>query len=75
MPLDMVWLKHRKMSARQYQQALHTLGLTQVKAGEFLGVSHRTARRYISGETEVPVSTALLLRHLIKEGATSGDFT
>lgn len=62
------WLKQRKMSPKQYQQALDDLGLTQVGAGEFLGVSERTARRYVSGETEVPVAVALLLRRLIMDG-------
>lgn len=60
----------REMTAEQYQRAIDKLGLSQVAAAEFLGLSERTGRRLVSGETEVPVSVALLLRHLIAEGVT-----
>lgn len=60
----------REMSAEQYQRAIKQLGLSQQAAGRFLGVSERTAKRLASGEAEVPVAVALLLRRLIADGET-----
>jgi len=62
------WLKQRAMTPTQYKRAIEQLGMSQLAAGRFLGVSKNTAQRYASGETEVPVSIALLLRMMIEAG-------
>jgi len=58
------WQNQRSISPRQYRGLIASLGMTQEGAGRFLGVSHRQARRYISGEAEVPPGFVLLLRIL-----------
>ena len=61
-------MKQREMSASEYLIAIAKLGLNQAEAGRFLMVSERTARRYCSGDTEVPAAVAMLLRLMIKQG-------
>ena len=65
----MTWNQHeRQFSPRDYKAAIATLGMSQVGAGRYLGVSDRTARRFVSGDAEIPVSAVLLLRSLIAHG-------
>ena len=64
----MSWQKQREMTPRQYKSTIKMLGMTQAGSARFLGVSERTAHRYVSGDAEVPVSAALLLRSLIHHG-------
>ena len=59
------WQLERSMSPRAYRRAITALGLNQASAGRYLGVSARTSRRYCTGDAEVPVSSALLLRACI----------
>lgn len=54
------------MTADQYRKALEKLGLSQAKAGEFLGVSLRTSQGYALGEYPIPEGYAKLLRLMIK---------
>ena len=61
----MSWQDERAMTRKQYRETIAQLGLTQAGAGRYLGVSERTAHRYVSGDAEVPASAALLLRSLI----------
>ena len=56
------------MTATQYKAAIKALGLSQQKAGDWLGVSLRTSQAYALGESPVPVATAKLLRLCIKMG-------
>jgi len=42
------------MTPTQYRAAIKLLGLSQVKAGKFLGVNERTSRRWALGEYDVP---------------------
>jgi len=58
------------MTPGEYLQTLWRLGLTQTAGGRFLGVSERTARRYVRGEAEVPAAQVLLLRAMVELGAT-----
>ena len=64
----MSWQKQRDMTPGQYKHAIKMLGMTQAGSGRFLGVSERTAHRYVSGDAVVPDSTALLLRSMIYHG-------
>jgi hypothetical protein len=56
------------MTPAQYRQALHLIGLSQQRAGLFLGVSKRTGQRYATGETEIPEGFARLLRLMVRLG-------
>lgn len=56
------------MTANQYKKAIEALGLSQVRAGEFLGVSPRTSQGYALGEYPVPEAIAKLLRLMVKLG-------
>jgi hypothetical protein len=53
------------MSAHELQQILLRLGLSQTEAGQLLGVSPRTVRRWFEGE-EVPGPAAQALRAWIR---------
>jgi len=61
----MSWQDEREMSRKQYREAIAQLGLSQAAAGRYLGISERTAHRYVSGDAAVRTSDALLLRSLI----------
>ncbi len=50
------------MTKDEYRTSIARLGLSQVKAGEMLGVNPRTSRRWALGEAPVPQAVALLLR-------------
>ena len=54
------------MTPKQYKAAIKELGLSQVRAGHFLGISPRTSQGYALGEYPVPETTAKLLRLIIK---------
>jgi hypothetical protein len=54
------------MSPERYAQVIAKLGLSQVKAAEFLGFDPRTSRRWISGELVVPKTVAMLLELMVK---------
>lgn len=53
------------MTPTQYKAAIKRLGLSQERAGPFLGVSPRTSQGYALGETDVPGGFAKLLRLMI----------
>jgi len=55
----------RQMSPREYERTIAALGMTRVAAGRYLGVSERTARRYCSGDRDVPPPIVMLLRLLV----------
>ncbi len=61
------------MTPDQYRKALDKLGLSQARAGEFLGVSLRTSQGYALGEYPVPESAAKLLRLMVKLGLRPED--
>lgn len=60
------WQRQQGMSPAEFSRAVSALGLGQAGLGRFLGVSERTARRYVTGETSVPLATAMLLRLCIE---------
>jgi hypothetical protein len=49
------------MTADQYRATIDKLGLSQQGAGRFLNVGERTARRYATGESEIPTAVSRLL--------------
>ena len=60
------------MTPIEYRAALHTLGLSQLAAGRWLGVSNKTAQRYAttgpSGAAARAVGVAVALRGLERHG-------
>ncbi len=61
------------MSPQQYRDAIAQLGMSQVRAGEFLIGNPRTSRRWASGDSPVPRSVALLLRLMIEHDIRPED--
>jgi hypothetical protein len=59
------WQHERSMTPRQYEHTIELLGLSQNAAGRFLGVSERTSRRYVAGETMIPAAHVLLLNAML----------
>lgn len=47
------------MTSDQFREAIKILGLSQVKAGAFLGANERTSRRWAAHGAPAPVSVAL----------------
>lgn len=54
------------MSKNQYKKAIAALGLSQVNAGLWLGISARTSQGYALGEYPIPEPTAKLLRLVLR---------
>ena len=60
----------RTMSPREFEHFIELLGLDQAKTARVLGISERTARRYVRGETMIPPAHSLLLRAMLRYRVT-----
>jgi hypothetical protein len=58
-------VQNLKMNAAQFNAALTELGLNQVSAASFLGLSVRTTHGYANG-FDIPVPIAKLLRVMVR---------
>jgi hypothetical protein len=56
----------KRMNHIEYRALIDALGLTQVGAGEFLGVGDRTSRRYAGGGP-IPGPVIILLRYMARK--------
>ena len=54
------------MTPTQFREAIARLGLSQVGAASLFKVNDRTARRWASGEQDIPAAVALALRLMIR---------
>lgn len=54
------------MTPNQYKTAIKALGLSQERAGDWLGIGRRTSQGYALGEYPVPEPVAKLLRLMVK---------
>ena len=54
------------MTPHQYKAAIKALGLSQERAGDWLGIGRRTSQGYALGEYPVPEPIAKLLKLMIK---------
>jgi hypothetical protein len=54
------------MTAAQYKAAIKALGLSQERAGDWLGIGRRTSQGYALGEYPVPEPVAKLLRLCVR---------
>jgi hypothetical protein len=61
------------MTPTQYRTAIEKLGLSQVRAGAFLGIAPRTSQGYALGEYPIPEPVAKLLRLMIRLGLQPED--
>lgn len=61
------------MTAKQFQNAIDRLGLSQVGAARLLGADPRTARRWALGERSIPEPIAILLRLMLAGKIVSDD--
>jgi hypothetical protein len=60
------WQYQRTMSPSQFVATINALGLDQAKTARLLGISERTTRRYVRGETPIPAAHSLLLRAMLR---------
>lgn len=63
----------RKMTQKQYTEALKKLGLSAYSAGPVLGISVRQSHRYASGEQVVNATVAKLLKLILRLGLSADD--
>jgi hypothetical protein len=61
------------MTPNQYRSAIEKLGLSQVRAAAFLGVSVRSSHGYARGEYPVPEAVAKLLRLMVRLGLSPDE--
>lgn len=62
-----------RMTARQYAAAIKKLGLSQVRAARFFGLSDRQGHRLANGEVELPPAIAHLLTLMLKHRVLPAD--
>jgi len=56
------------MTPAQYAKAIADLGMSQVGAARFLKIGERTSRRFIAGESKIPVVAEMLLNIMVAHG-------
>lgn len=61
------------MTPVQYKAAIKRLGLSQERAGDWLGIGRRTSQGYALGEYPVPKGIAKLLRLMVQFGLSPED--
>ena len=59
-------MDYYKKDAKEYREAIHRLGLTQIDAARELGIDPRTSRRYALGECRLPPTVAKLLELMLQ---------
>jgi hypothetical protein len=59
-------MRRPQVTPTQYKTALAALGLSQERAGDWLGVGRRTSQGWALGEYPVPEPVAKLLRLCVK---------
>lgn len=63
------------MTGAQFKSARQRLKLTQVGLGEKLELTERQVSRYENGETLIPKTTDLAIKHLLAQDQTRSDPT
>jgi DNA-binding transcriptional regulator YiaG len=62
------WQTQRTMTPAEFRSACFALGMKISPAARYLGISNRTARRYLSGHTTIPTAVALLFCSMLHHG-------
>ena len=60
------------MTAAQLQKLLDRAGLSQRGAAKAIGINERTMRRYVTGESEVPLTVEYALRWVVSQQSLNG---
>jgi plasmid maintenance system antidote protein VapI len=55
------------MTAIQLQRLLDSAGLSQRGAAKVIGINERTMRKYVAGESEIPLTVEYALRWVISQ--------
>jgi DNA-binding transcriptional regulator YiaG len=63
------------MTSLQYREAIRKLGLSQLAAARFLGVSPRTSQGWALGQSPVNEAAAKLLRLMVRLGLKPSNVT
>ena len=58
------------MTPIEFLAAIEKLGLSQERAGVFLGFSARTGQRFALGEKEIPIAVVYLLGEMLRNKVT-----
>lgn len=58
------------MDQHEFREAIEQLGLSQIQAADFLGVTERTARRWATDSKGIPHAVAIALSLMIKFNIT-----
>ncbi len=61
------------MTAQQYRATIERLGLSQVDAGKFLGVTTRSSWAWANGKTPIPLAVQILLKYMATKNLTPAD--
>jgi DNA-binding transcriptional regulator YiaG len=61
------------MTATEYRECIAALGLSQIAAAAFLGISQRTSRRWAAGENAPDVRAEMLLRAMLQYDISVDD--
>ena len=60
------------MTPKQYEAAIKRLGLSQVGAARYFGISERQSRRFIKGDSAAPIPIAIeMLLNMLLEAELS----
>jgi DNA-binding transcriptional regulator YiaG len=54
------------MTGREFEKCRELMGLSKAQIAALFGVEDRTIRRWVSGQSEIPISIAMVLRLLSK---------
>lgn len=60
------------MTAAQLQKLLDRAGLSQRGAAKAIDINERTMRRYVTGESEVPLTVEYALRWVVSQQSPNG---
>ena len=63
------------MTAAQLQKLLDRAGLSQRGAAKAIGINERTMRKYVSGESAIPLTVGYALRWVISQLPINGSET
>lgn len=61
------------MKPAELERIRGALELSQERLGALFGIAPRTMRRYVAGESEIPLSLAYCLRLMIERKIAPGD--
>jgi hypothetical protein len=61
------------MTPEQFRLAIERLGLSQVRAARLFGANERSARRWATGETDIPIPVELCLKLMVRHDVSPAE--